>query len=433
MTDNLYPKFRFDIEHKDKETRARVGVIHTPHGDVQTPNFIFCGTHAAIKGAVKPTDLKAENVQLILSNTYHLMLRPGADLIEKMGGLHKFMGWDAPILTDSGGYQIFAMGHGSVAEEIKGNKSKRKKNEDCTCTCPDCKRRMSKQAAEGRTLLKIDENGAWFRSYHDGSKIHLTPEKSIEIQRKLGADIILQFDECTPFNVDKDYTDKSMRMSMAWGDRSLEEFKRHNDHKQAMYGIVQGGVYNDLRDISCNYINETDFFGIAVGGSLGNSVEEMHRVVAYTMSKLRDDRPVHLLGIGKFVDIFHGVRQGIDTFDCVDPTRRARHGYAKVKGAPKEEMNLRNTQYKDDSRVIDETCDCHACKNGYSRSYLHNMVRMGEDIGGHLITLHNINTMTRLMSEIRQAIKDNTLDVCENDWLGKDLAERNRNGMTLGL
>lgn len=241
-----------------------------------------------------------------------MMLSPGPEIVAEHGGLQKFTAWRGPMLTDSGGYQIFSMGHGCVSHEIKGNR-----NND----------------AEKTSLIKIDEEGAVFRSYVDGSIEKLSPERSIETQRQLGADLIVVLDECTPFHVDKEYTAASTRRSHRWALRSLAEFKRTNTHTQALYGIVQGGTHLDLRDESADFINRHDFFGIAIGGSLGDTKTAMHDIVTYTRAKLRDDRPVHLLGIGGVIDIFHGVRQGIDTFDCVSPTRLARHGGCLVTAA----------------------------------------------------------------------------------------------------
>lgn len=309
---NLYPNFSFNVLKKDSKSKARLGVIHTPHGDVQTPNFVFCATRGAMK-SISPDQLRAEGAQIMLSNTYHMMLSPGPEIVAQNGGLQKFTAWRGPMLTDSGGYQIFSMGHGCVSHEIKGNRST--------------------DAPEKSSLIKIDEEGAVFRSYVDGSVEKLSPERSIDTQRQLGADLIVVLDECTPFHVDKEYTAASMRRSHRWALRSLAEFKRTNTHKQALYGIVQGGVHLDLRDEGTDFINRHNFFGVAIGGSLGDTKRTMHDIVTYTRAKLRDDRPVHLLGIGGVIDIFHGVRQGIDTFDCVSPTRLARHGGCLVPAA----------------------------------------------------------------------------------------------------
>jgi len=385
--------FGFDVTYKSKTSKARLGKLQTPHGTIDTPNFIFCGTKASVKG-INPQQLREANTSMILANTYHLMLSPGADLIAEMGGLHKFTGWDGPMLTDSGGFQVFSLGCGSVADEIKGRKNNSKNT----------------------SLLKITEEGVTFRSYVDGSKVFLTPEKSIEVQRKLGPDFIVQFDECTPFHVDKDYTARSMEMSMRWGERSLAEWKRHDNGAQKMYGIVQGGVYDDLRKISGEWTKNTDFFGTAIGGSLGNSKEMFYEVTEMTMKYVHPDRPVHLLGIGDPVDIFKNVRFGIDTFDCVSPTRMARHGWALHKGMQKTRINIRNSQYRNDPNPIDETCGCYTCRH-HSRSYINHLFRVGEILGMQLMSIHNIHTMNRLMTDIRQAIKDENLDEVEREWI----------------
>ncbi|NBV28515.1 tRNA guanosine(34) transglycosylase Tgt [bacterium] len=395
-----YPNFKYIVTAQTG--LARCGQIHTPHGVVETPNFIFCATKAAIKGAT-PTDLKQAHTQIILSNTYHLFLQPGADTVAHLGGLHKMLGWDGPMFTDSGGYQIFSLGHGSVAQEIKGKRNSTRNN----------------------TLLKITEEGAYFRSYLDGSKHVLTPEIAMQVQRKLGADLIVVLDECTPYHVEKKYTQSSMRLSHRWGLRSLDEFYKTNDGKQAVYGIVQGGVYDDLRQESVQFVNENNFFANAIGGSLGASKQQMHDIVNYTASLLRKDRPTHLLGIGGIVDIFNGVRQGIDTFDCVHPTRLARHGGALLamplqaaEGIePKNEhINLRNARFALDTRPIDETCGCSTCQT-FSRGYLHHLIKAKEMLVMQALTVHNIYFMNRLMKAIRQAIQTDSLDDEQKKWI----------------
>lgn len=388
-----YPHFSFEIKKTSATSRARLGVIRTPHGDIQTPSFIFCATKAAMKG-VSAQQVKDCGTQIILSNTYHLMLQPGAELVEKMGGLHTFMGWHGPMLTDSGGFQIFSLGHGSVAAEIKG-------------------RRMTNRP---KTMLKITEKGATFKSYIDGSKHVLTPEKSIDVQRKLGADIILVLDECTPFHVDHTYTARSMAMSHRWALRSLAEFDRGNDGRQSLYGIIQGGIHPDLRQESADFVNDHAFFGHAVGGSLGADKAQMYDVVAMTMARLRPDRPVHLLGIGGIGDIFEGVKNGIDTFDCVHPTRLARHGGALVQGHHKEHINLKNAQYVDDPRPIEEGCPCHTCGT-VSRAYLHHLLKAKELYALQAITLHNITFMNRLLAAIRQALAEDRLEAERVNWI----------------
>lgn len=393
-----YPGFDFEIRQKDKQSRARLGYLTTPHGSFETPNFVFCATRAAIKGA-GPDDLEAVNTDIILSNTYHLLLRPGPDLIEKMGGLHKFMGWDGPMLTDSGGFQIFSLGHGSVADEIKG-KNKNKNKFD-------------------NTLRKITEEGATFKSYIDGSIHTLTPESSIEVQRKLGADIILVLDECTPFHVDKKYTENSMELSHRWADRSLEEFKRTHTGRQALYGIVQGGVYEDLRARASAFISDRPFFGHAIGGSLGADKQQMYEVVNYAMAGLNPEKPVHLLGIGGVDDIWENVGQGVDTFDCVSPTRLARHAWALVRTENNYRLNIRNAQYQEDASALDPECDCSTCRT-YSRAYIHYLVRAKEMQGIRLLVIHNMRFMMRLMETIRSAIKEDRFLEAKRAWLHND-------------
>jgi queuine tRNA-ribosyltransferase len=388
-----YSNFSFTYKRTSKKHAGRLGILNTPHGSLQTPAFIFCATKAAIKAATIE-QVKACKTQIILSNTYHLMLQPGSKLIQKMGGLHKFCGWQGPMLTDSGGFQIFSLGNGSVADEIKG----------------------TGRRTDRKSTVKISEEGALFKSYIDGKQHLLTPEKSIEIQRELGPDLVVVFDECTPFHVDKSYTASSMRMSHRWALRSLAEFDRGNDGKQALYGIIQGGVYEDLRKESVDFINDQDFFGIAVGGSLGSSKEQMYEVVQMVLPRLAVARPVHLLGIGGVRDIFSGVRQGIDTFDCVHPTRIARHGWALVKGGEKERINLMNAQFKDDPDPIEAGCSCEACRT-YSKAYIHHLLKAKEILALQLITLHNITYMNRLMEGIRQSLESDSLDEEEKKWL----------------
>eukprot|EP00903_Cladosiphon_okamuranus_P010834 g10235.t1 len=453
-----YPNFSFTVERKCTEgSKARCATLSTPHGDVQTPAFIFCATKAAIKG-LSAEAMKECGTQIILSNTYHLLVQPGGEMIEKMGGLQKATRWEGPMLTDSGGYQIFSMGHGSVGDEIKG-----------------------RRGAEGTpefapSLVSIGEKGARFKSYHDCSIKSLTPERSIEIQRQLGADLIVVLDECTPFHVDKEYTESSMRRTHRWAMRSLREFIDGDSGAQALYGIVQGGVYPDLRKEAVEFVNNAPFFGVAVGGSLGADKATMHRVVSETMANVRPDRPVHLLGIGGIADIFHGVRQGIDTFDCVHPTRLGRHGGALVKASfwererereleaeeaaaegavstgdrqgggaargrggggrsakrqrvvPREHVNLLKGRYADDHRPIDEDCGCPTCRGGYTRAYINHLGRAGELLGGTLVSQHNVFFMNELMASIREAIREGRLDEEEKKWLAPGLRSGDYHG-----
>ncbi|CAO4844316.1 MAG: Queuine tRNA-ribosyltransferase [Holosporales bacterium] len=381
-------------------SKARLGILQTPHGVVETPAFIFCATKATLKG-VTPEQLRQENTQIILSNTYHLMLQPGGETVKKLGGLQKMTGWNGPMLTDSGGFQIFSLGHGSVSSEIKG----------------------TRQTHRPKTMLKITEEGAKFKSYIDGRFHLLTPEHSIQTQCALGADLIVVLDECTPFHVDKRYTERSMHLSHRWAIRSHQEFQRISTGEQQLYGIVQGGVYEDLRTDACDFINNQPFFGNAVGGSLGASKEQMYDIVAYTMDRLNKDRPTHLLGIGGIGDIYEGVLQGIDTFDCVHPTRLARHGGALVRPVhnhrdEREHINLRNSVYCEDALPIEPDCPCYTCQN-FSKGYLHHLLKAKEMLAHTLISIHNIRFMNRYLEAIRYHLKNNTYHMVKKEWLEK--------------
>ncbi len=394
--------FSWSIKKRLNKSKARTGIISTPHGDIHTPAFIFCATKAALK-SFTTQNAKLNNTQIILSNTYHLMLQPGSELIAKHGGLHKFIGWDGPMLTDSGGFQIFSLGNGSVADEIKG----RKTNSNIK-----------------KTLINISEEGAIFKSYVDGSNLLLTPEKSIQVQRDLGADLIVVFDECTPFNVDKDYTYKSMLRSHRWAKRSinslnLQKFYKSNNGSagpQQIYGIIQGGIYKDFREESIDFnLNKINTFGIAIGGSLGSTKEEMQEVVNFTSSKLNENRPIHLLGIGDPVDIWSFVEKGVDTFDCVSPTRLARHGSALVKGK-KGKINVKNSKYKNNLNPIDNNCNCYTCKK-FTLAYLYHLFASQELLALQLLTNHNIFFMNKLMSVIRASIENNSYADKKKEWL----------------
>lgn len=388
-----YPNFSFEVTHSDA-SGARLGRLHTPHGTIETPNFIFCGTKASIKN-LSPAQMKEAKTDIILANTYHLMIQPGAELVQKMGGLHKFMNWNGPMLTDSGGFQVFSMGHGTCADEIKGRVH---------------------TATKKNSLLEISEAGARFRSYLDGRELKLNPEISMDLQRKLGADLIVQMDECPPYHVSREYTAQSTEMSARWGDRSLAAFEKSHDGTQALYGVVQGGVYEDLRVESAQIIADRPFFGTAIGGCLGGSEEEMYGILDWCRPHNHPDRPIHFLGIGRIKDVFKSVRYGIDTFDCVIPTRIARHGMALMKGHPNERINLLNAQYKEDPEPLDATMDIPASTE-YSKAYLHHLLKAGEMLAMQIISQHNVAVMNRLMREVRAAIKDGTLDSLEKEWL----------------
>lgn len=389
---------------------ARLGRLETPHGPVETPAFIFCATRAGMK-SLTVEQLKACDTQIILSNTYHLMLQPGPEVVHHFGGLQKFMGWHGPMLTDSGGFQIFSLGHGSVADEIKGRR-----------------RSLCK-----KTLLNITEEGAFFRSYINGQTYHLTPEESIRIQHHLGADLIVVLDECTPYHVDKAYTQASMERSHRWALRSLATHQAMDNGSQQLYGIIQGGIYPDLRRISCDFVNAHPFFGHAIGGSLGADKTQMAEVVSLTMSHLSKDRPVHLLGIGGIQDIFEGVLHGIDTFDCVHPTRVARHGGALVKPwnrsehyVTREHLNLKNSQYRLNDYPIEPDCGCATCQN-YSKGYLHHLFKTETLLAFSLVSQHNAYFMNDLMRSIRGAIEADKLIELVNVWNFNSVSKRSKN------
>lgn len=397
----FYPNFDFKV--LKKYGRARLGMISTPHGKIQTPAFIFCATKASMKSTtIEMTD--QNNSQIILSNTYHLGLK-GHKEIKRIGGLHKALGWKKPMLTDSGGYQVFAMNHHSVGQDIKGAQS----------------------LVWKPTLIKITEKGALFHSYYDRSKIELTPEYSIEIQRNLGADLMVVFDECTSSQITREETMESTERSHRWEKRSLDHFIKTNNYKQALYGIVQGGVYKDLREESCQFVNNNPFFGVCVGGCLGETTEEMYETVEYTMKLLKRDRPVHLLGIGYIRDIFNGVKNSIDTFDCVHPTRMGRRNFVYVKKHKFTNERERKTncwdltklRFSHMDKVIDDDCGCTTCNfgSGYKVSYLHLLIKMNEKAVVELMTNHNIYFMNKLMEDIRHGIMFNNLEKIEEMYV----------------
>ena len=399
--------FNFEVLHTCGD--ARMGILQTPHGLIETPAFVFCATKAAIKSAA-PETIQKTGTQIILSNTYHLMVNGGSEIIKKAGGIHKFMGWDGPLLTDSGGFQIFSLGHGSVADEIKRKQSSDRK----------------------KSLVNITEEGALFRSHVDGTKHFLTPEKSMQVQSDIGADIVLTLDECTPFNVDKSYTENSMMMSHRWEERSKLAFDKLQSSGvaplQAIYGIVQGGIYEDLRKMSTDFVTQQDFFGIAIGGSLGSTKEQMYDIASYTCRLLEKTRPRHLLGIGIVSDIVRLSLAGIDTFDCVHPTRIARHGVAIVPYSTGEisdvnrGMNMRNSRFKEDMRPICQQCQCYTCQN-FSRAYINYLLKIEEMLAMTLLTTHNLQQMNNLMYDIRMGIKNKAFNLVLEKWMGNHKIE----------
>jgi len=396
--------FNFKILKTSKKSLARRGVITTPHGEIETPAFVPVATQAALKG-LSPDEMKSLDVQIVFANTYHLFLRPGENIIKKMGGLHKFMNWNGPIITDSGGFQVFSLGAGleegvgKIASIFPGEKFQDKK----------LKIKNKKQAQNAQYEIrntngvKITENGVEFRSHIDGQKILLTPEKSIQIQKDLGADFILAFDECTSPLADYEYTKNSMERTHRWAIKSLRAFNSKLstlNHKQQIYGIIQGGAYRDLREDSAKFIGNMDFFGIAIGGSLGKSKKDMHNILDWTMPLLPEKKPRHLLGIGGIEDILEGVKRGVDTFDCVEPTRIARNGNLLIK---KGRLNILNARYRTDRNPIEKGCQCYTCQN-HSRAYLRHLFWAKEMLGPRLATIHNLHFMMGLMKEIRESI-----------------------------
>jgi len=389
----------FKISKQSSKSRARLGVLTTPHGQIETPNFIPVGTQATVK-ALTPRDLKEIGAQIIFANTYHLWLRPGEETIKNLGGLHKFMGWDGPIITDSGGFQVFSLGFGleqgvgKIAsifpDEFQSSKSKFQ-----------IKPKIQSSNTK-RSLVKIDDEGVTFQSHLDGSTLRLTPEKSIKIQEDLGADIILAFDECTsPLN-DYEYTKKAMERTHTWAKICLEAKSRKD---QALWGIIQGGAFKDLREESSRFIGDLPFDGFAIGGSLGRSKEDMHQVLDWTIPLLPDDSPRHLLGIGGLDDIAEGVKRGIDLFDCVIPTRLARNQTAL---SSRGELHLINSEFKNNPSSIEEDCQCYTCQN-FSLAYLNHLFHANEILGIELATIHNVHFVINYLKTIREKISQDNL------------------------
>jgi queuine tRNA-ribosyltransferase len=347
---------KFDLLTTDDG--ARRGQLHLAHGTVQTPAFMPVGTYGTVK-AMSPAELTEIGFEMVLSNTFHLWLRPGLEVIEKFGGLHRFMGWDKPILTDSGGFQVFSLGK----------------------------------------LRKITEDGVKFASPINGDKLFLTPEISMQIQRTLNSDIVMIFDECTPYPATEREAADSMRMSLRWAARSKAA---HAGNPNALYGIVQGGMYEGLRDESARELIGMDFDGYAIGGlSVGEPKEDMKRILAHTAPQLPTDKPRYLMGVGTPSDLVAAVAQGIDQFDCVLPTRNARHGILFTR---RGEMRIRNARWKTDTAPIDDECTCHTCTH-FSRAYVHHLIRANEILGARLATIHNLHYYHRLMAGMRAAIE----------------------------
>ncbi len=358
----------FSFELIARQERARAGIFHTPHGDILTPVFAPVGTQATVK-AVTPAQLVDINASLVLANTYHLYLRPGDELLAEMGGLHAFMNWPGPILTDSGGFQVFS---------LSGARN-------------------------------IDQDGVTFKSHIDGSMHRFTPERSIAIQENLGADIIMAFDECAPPN-DRVYSEQAMARTHAWAERCLAAKTRPD---QALFGIVQGGIFPDLRTQSAEFIRSLDLPGVAIGGlSVGESKEAMHAILEVVDPLLPAEKPRYLMGVGSPEDLVNGVLRGIDIFDCVLPTRLARHNAAMTRTG---RLNLVNATFAKDQQAIDASCDCYTCQN-FTRAYLRHLIVAKEMLSATLLSIHNLHTLIQLATDMRQAILENRFDKFANQF-----------------
>ena len=361
---------KFDL--KTTDGKARRGTVSFPRGDIQTPAFMPVGTYGTVKGML-PRDVKDLGAEIILGNTFHLWLRPGNKIIKELGGLHEFMQWDKPILTDSGGFQVFSLGK----------------------------------------MRKITEEGVTFRSPVNGDKVELTPEISMEIQRDLGSDIVMIFDECTPFPATVREAKDSMEMSLRWAKRSKDA---HGESPSALFGIIQGGMYEDLRDVSLKGLTDIGFDGYAIGGlSVGEPKEDMMRVLDHLAHKMPEDKPRYLMGVGKPEDLVEGVRRGVDMFDCVMPTRNARNGHLFIDTGV---LKLRNASNKTDKSPADPACDCYTCQN-FSRAYLHHLDKCKEILGCTLNTIHNLHFYQTLMAGLRKSLEEGTFTAFVEDFYAK--------------
>jgi len=396
----------FTVQARAVDSPARTGVLHLAHGDVRTPAFVPLATKGAVK-TLEPRDVEALGYELVLANTFHLLLVPGPELVRELGGLHRFMRWQRPLVTDSGGFQVFSMGHGGVADELKG-------------------RGHPQQL--GR-VLSIEEDGVRFRSYVDGRERFLGPERAMSVQAALGSDIALAFDECTPFHVSRDYTARSTERTHRWLARCLHWHRQHGPTEQVVYGIVQGGVEHDLRRESASLVAASDCDGIAIGGTLGRDKAQMRQVVGWAADELErraSERPRHLLGIGDIDDLIEGVGVGIDTFDCALPTRLGRHGVALVpEPTARWRLDLVKASARASPAPILDGCPCPACAGGYSRAYLHYLLRAREMTALRLVSQHNLCIISRLMAALRDAIDagrllELTAALRSGDWTALD-------------
>jgi queuine tRNA-ribosyltransferase len=382
--------FSFKIIHEDKKTKARIGQITTSHGIVNTPCFVSVGTQASVK-TLSSEELVEIGTELLFGNTYHLHLRPGEKVVKKMGGLEKFMSWTGPTITDSGGFQVFSLEH------------KRRGKEN------------------GKPLVKITEEGVKFRSYLDGSLHYFTPEQSIKIQKDLGADLIIAFDQCAPYPAEHILVEKAVERTHRWAERSLKEHKKEKNG-QALYGVIQGGIYEDLRKESAEFIAKLDTEGIAIGGmSVGEGKKEMTDVLDWTIPYLPKEKPRHLLGVGEVDDVFEIIERGIDTFDCVIPTRMGRTGFAFI--SPKEgnfknrfRFDITKIKWQTSKLPLDQNCDCKVCKK-YTRGYINHLFRAYEILAYRLISYHNTYFINNLVGKVRTAILEDKFISLKRQWL----------------
>jgi len=374
-------RLRFETEARDG--RARTGVLHTAHGAIRTPAFIPLATKGTVRG-LESHEVAEIGYELILGNTYHLFVSPGPERIAAAGGLHGFMGWERALITDSGGFQVFSLAHGGVADEVKGS---------------------GRQGGDHGSVVSIGEEGVRFRSYRDGTSLFISPEVSMEVQAALGSDIALVFDECTPFHADREYTARSTERTHRWLDRCLAWHAENGPARQAVFGIVQGGVHEDLRRESAEYVSAAAVDGLAIGGTLGRDKEEMRGVLEMTAPLLPEAAPKHLLGIGEVDDLLDGIALGLDVFDCAVPTRLSRHGVALVPDPENRfRLDLRKSGHEGDRRPLVEGCPCLACQH-HDRDYLSYLSRAEELTAVRLICLHNLTYMHELTTHAREAIE----------------------------
>ncbi len=396
---------KFKIEKELKGELGRVGVLNTLHGEIKTPAFVTVGTKATVK-ALTIEQVKNLGAQIVLANTYHLYLQPGNELIKQAGGLHKFMNWNGPIMTDSGGFQVFSLG------EAFGNSITKIANKPLCQHTQFVRDEASNKIGDNlERLMKIDEEGVSFRSHLDGSQHRFTPEKSIEIQHDLGADIIFAFDECTSPQANYNYQKGALERTHRWAERSFAQHKQLGTEKQSLFGIVQGGRFEDLRKNSAQMISQMDFAGFGIGGSFEK--EDMYTAVGWVNQILPKEKPRHLLGIGEPEDLFGGVQNGVDLFDCVSPTRMGRNGTLHTKNG---RININNSQFQDDFSPVDGKCQCYVCQN-YSKAYLAHLFRAKEMLAGTLASLHNLYFIINLVDKIRQSILDGNFFEFKKEFL----------------